>query len=104
MLAVCSEALANPNVVALQAFHAAGSFRRTLVLLRSRQLVDTSLEARLLAAQCLLRSGDHQECLNVLGGWHDADVQLDQQAGACERTACLLCLSGRLAYHGCPAA
>ena len=69
-------------VAAVQAYHAAGSYRRTLVLLRSRQLVEASLDARLLAAQCLLRSGDHQECLNVLGGWSDDHVQLEQEVWA----------------------
>ena len=49
------------------------------MLLRSRQLVEACLDARLLAAQCLLRSGDHQECLQVLGGWNDADVLLEHQ-------------------------
>ena len=52
------------------------------MLLRSRQLVDACLDARLLAAQCLLRSGDHQECLQVLGGWSDTDVLLEHQVPA----------------------
>ena len=66
-----------------QAYHAGGAFRRALVLLRAVQLVDESLEGRLLAAQCLERIGDHQECLNVLGGWNDAEVQLGAQVRRC---------------------
>ena len=49
------------------------------MLLRASQLIDESLEGRLLAAQCLERIGDHQECLNVLGGWNDVEVQLGAQ-------------------------
>ena len=63
----------------LQAYHASGSYRRALVLLRATQLIEGSLEGRLLAAQCLERIGDHQECLTLLGGWNDAEVQLGDQ-------------------------
>ena len=53
-----------------------GSYRRALVLLRATNLIENTSEGRLLAAQCLQQIGDHQECLAVLGGWNDADVQM----------------------------
>ena len=65
-------------------------------MLRARQLVEACLEARLLAAQCLLRSGDHQECLQVLGGWSDADVLFEQQVGLHVPLACSFIMSDQI--------
>ncbi len=59
----------------LQAFYMGRQWRRALALLRNAGLIEADIRCRYLAARCLAEVKDWEECLNVLGGWDESELE-----------------------------
>lgn len=58
-----------------QAFYMGKQWRRALALLRNAGLIEADVRCRYLAARCLAEVQDWEECLNVLGGWDESELE-----------------------------
>lgn len=59
----------------LQAYYMGKQWRRALALLRNAGLIEADIQCRYLAARCLAEVKDWEECLNVLGGWEESELE-----------------------------
>ncbi len=59
----------------LQALYMGKQWRRALALLRNAGLIEADVRCRYLAARCLAEVQDWEECLNVLGGWDESELE-----------------------------
>ncbi|KAK9905515.1 hypothetical protein WJX75_001308 [Coccomyxa subellipsoidea] len=58
-----------------EAFYMGRQWRRALALLRNAGLIEADIRCRYLAARCLAEVQDWEECLNVLGGWDESELE-----------------------------
>ncbi|EIE23608.1 TPR-like protein [Coccomyxa subellipsoidea C-169] len=88
-----------------EAFYMGRQWRRALALLRNAGLIEADIRCRYLAARCLAEVKDWEECLNVLGGWDESelealsmqDVALEEDIGqGVSHTSAMCLLRGRV--------
>ncbi|CAL8472035.1 g11577 [Coccomyxa elongata] len=58
-----------------EALYMGKQWRRALALLRNAGLIEADVRCRYLAARCLAEVQDWEECLNVLGGWDESELE-----------------------------
>lgn len=58
-------------------------YRRALLLLKSSELINEDVRFRYLAAKCLAACKEWEECLNMVGGWEDRELEAQLEAQVC---------------------